>query len=228
MPIFLLPDDVPADVDAVDFPPVDQAEPNGLLAVGGDLDPYRLIAAYRAGIFPWYSNPAGPVLWWSPDPRMILLPEWLHVSRSLQKRLRRGDFTVTFNQAFTRVIAECARVRRDGEEGTWITREMEQAYGALHRMGVAISAEAWQDDMDGPAHLVGGLYGVQLGRCFFGESMFYRVPDASKIAFVTLVYQLMHQGCTLIDCQMKTDHLARFGARPVPRQEFMVRLREAL
>jgi len=202
------------------LPPVEQAlrRPNGLLAAGGGLSIPRLVDAYSRGCFPWYSD-GEPVLWWSPDPRMVLLPTELHVPRSLQRRMRRGDITVTADLAFADVIAGCAEPRDDDSGGTWITDEMIEAYTALHRAGYAHSVEAWQDGL-----LVGGLYGVAVGRAFFGESMFTRVPDASKIALVALVAQLRRWEFGLIDCQMKTAHLARFGAREVPRAEFLARI----
>ena len=202
------------------LPDVERAltRPNGLLAAGGGLSVRRLVEAYSRGCFPWYSE-GEPVLWWSPDPRMALVPAELHVPRSLERRLRRGDFRITADRAFAEVIAGCAEPRDDG--GTWITGEMITAYERLHAAGYAHSVEAWQDDL-----LVGGLYGVGLGRAFFGESMYTRVPDASKAAFVTLVRVFVERGVGLIDCQMKTEHLARFGAREIPRAEFLRRLRE--
>lgn len=203
------------------FPPAELAE-DGLLAVGGDLSPERLVLAYSSGIFPWYS--AGqPILWHSPDPRMVLLPDDLHVPRSLEKSMRRRPYRLSLDTAFAEVIAACARARRPGQRGTWITREMQHAYGELHRRGVAHSAEAWQGE-----RLVGGLYGVALGRAFFGESMFARATDASKIAFVTLAQQLRRWGYTLIDCQVHTDHLARFGASEWPRADYLAALAPAL
>lgn len=201
------------------LPPVEQAltRPNGLLAAGGGLSVSRLVEAYSRGCFPWYSE-GEPVLWWSPDPRMVLVPVELHVPRSLNRRLRRGDFRVTADRAFAEVIAGCAEPRDDG--GTWITGEMMAAYERLHAAGYAHSVEAWQDDL-----LVGGLYGIAIGRVFFGESMYTRVPDASKAAFVTMVRRFVDRGVGLIDCQMKTEHLARFGAREIPRPEFLTRLK---
>ena len=201
------------------LPPVDGAlrRPNGLLAAGGGLSVRRLVGAYSRGCFPWYSE-GEPVLWWSPDPRMVLVPAELHVSKSLARRMRRGDVTVTADLAFADVIAACAEPR-DDQVGTWITDEMLAAYMALHHAGHAHSIEAWQDGL-----LVGGLYGVALGRAFFGESMFTRVPDASKIALVTLVAQLQRWEFGMIDCQMKTQHLARFGAREIPRASFLRQL----
>ena len=204
-----------------DFPALDQAlrRPNGLLAAGGDLSPERLTRAYRRGIFPWYS--AGePILWWSPDPRMVLFPSELKISRSLGKTLRKGTFTVTVDTAFDQVIEACSEPRA-GQPGTWITPQMQEAYCALHRRGRAHSVETWQD-----GQLVGGLYGVAIGRAFFGESMFSRVSDASKVALAHLVPQLERWGFGLIDCQMRTPLLASFGAREVARTQFARRLAE--
>ncbi|MGE0559514.1 MAG: leucyl/phenylalanyl-tRNA--protein transferase [Burkholderiales bacterium] len=198
-----------------DFPPLEHAlaEPNGLLAAGGDLSPQRLLAAYSRGIFPWYGRD-DPLLWWSPDPRMVLFPAELRVPRSLAKRLRRRDFEIRVDSAFAAVIHACAAPREDGA-GTWITAEMISAYCELHRRGHAHSVETWIDGT-----LAGGLYGIALGRVFYGESMFARAPDASKIALVCLVRQLRRWQYGVIDCQMKTAHLARFGAREIPRSEF--------
>lgn len=203
------------------FPPVASAlkEPNGLLAAGADLSTGRLIAAYRKGIFPWFSD-GQPILWWSPDPRMALAPLELKVSRSLRKRLKRRDYRVSADTAFRQVILACSEPRGNGY-GTWITGEMARAYTRLHTLGYAHSIETWFED-----RLAGGLYGIAIGRMFFGESMFYRAPDASKIAFVHLVQQLARWQFGLIDCQMKTAHLASFGAREIPRREFTRRLEE--
>lgn len=214
-PYWLDPDD-PAAV----FPPVEAAlhDPDGLLALGGDLTPQRLLSAYRQGIFPWYSEDQ-PILWWSPDPRMVMRPDELRISRSLRKTLRKGVFRVTLDSDFAAVMAACAEPRADGL-GTWITQDMYRAYRHLHELGYAHSVEAWQDD-----RLVGGLYGVALGRVFFGESMFARVTDASKVAFALLVEQLRNWGVKLIDCQVYTGHLASLGATPVPRAEFVALLR---
>lgn len=200
---------------SLDFPPLQRAlrEPNGLLAVGGDLSPERLVSAYRHGCFPWFQE-GQPILWWSPDPRMVLFPAELHVSRSLRKTQRQGRFTVSFDRDFAAVIRACAEPRAYAD-GTWITPAMQASYLELHRRGIAHSVEVWQDD-----RLVGGLYGLAIGRLFFGESMFSRVPDASKIGFVTLVEQLRDCGFALIDCQMHTSHLASLGAREIPRNEF--------
>jgi leucyl/phenylalanyl-tRNA--protein transferase len=203
------------------FPPVDEAEDNGLLAVGGDLGTERLLLAYRLGIFPWYEK--NPILWFSPDPRMVLRAEDLRVSRSLRKTLRRGSFRLMLDTAFERVVEGCARARRPRQRSTWITPAMRSAYGVLHRAGLAHSAEAWQGSA-----LVGGLYGVCLGGAFFGESMFAKVPDASKAAFVALVEHLAAWDIGLIDCQVYTEHLARFGATEWPRRVYLAELRRAL
>lgn len=199
------------------FPDVESAlrEPDGLLAVGGDLSVERLLCAYRRGIFPWYSEPQ-PILWWSPDPRMVLFPEKLHVSRSLRKTLRQDRFHLTLDTAFDQVMRACAAPRpQDDQPGTWIGEEMIYAYGRLHAKGWAHSIECWQDEQ-----LVGGLYGVAIGQVFYGESMFARVTDASKVAFVHMVAQLRARGVRLIDCQVHTEHLARFAAEMIPRRQF--------
>ncbi len=205
------------------FPPVELASPEGLLAVGGDLRAERLLAAYRHGIFPWY-NPGQPILWWSPDPRAVLFPPKLRVSRSLRKTLRQKKFAVTLDTAFREVIEHCARPRpKTPGGGTWITPEMIEAYCVMHERGYAHSVESWR-----AGELVGGLYGVALGSAFFGESMFSRQTDASKVAFVCLVRQLAAWGYTLIDCQMSTQHLFSLGAEEIRRREFMARLEQAL
>ncbi|MCH9638782.1 MAG: leucyl/phenylalanyl-tRNA--protein transferase [Betaproteobacteria bacterium] len=188
-------------------------EPNGLLAAGGDLSIQRLLTAYRAGIFPWF-NEGEPILWWSPDPRMVLFPNELKISRSLRKSLKRNQYTICFDQHFDQVMYACA-APREGQFGTWIHPEMISSYSKLHEMGLAHSAEVLIDDV-----LVGGLYGVALGKVFFGESMFSNVTDASKIAFVHLVKQLEEWNYGVIDCQVKTAHLASLGAREIPRAEF--------
>jgi leucyl/phenylalanyl-tRNA---protein transferase len=203
------------------FPPVEEAEESGLLAVGGDLGPDRLLLAYRSGIFPWYER--NPILWFSPDPRMVLLPAELRVPRSLAKTLRKGLFRFSLDTAFDRVIEACARTRRPGQRTTWITPAMRRAYSELHRLGFAHSAEAWLGES-----LVGGLYGVSLGGAFFGESMFATAPDASKAAFVRLVEQLRAWGIELIDSQVHTEHLARFGAEEWPRRAYLRALGKAL
>lgn len=203
------------------FPPVSSAltEPNGLLAAGADLSVERLVAAYRNGIFPWYGEDQ-PLLWWSPDPRMVLFPAEFRVARSLRKRLLRRDYELRADTAFEAVMRACAEPRAD-QSGTWITEEMVAAYGTLHRRGLAHSVETWMG-----GKLAGGLYGVALGRMFYGESMFTRASDASKIALAHLVRQLERRGCGMIDCQIKTAHLASFGAREIPRAEFMRKLQE--
>ncbi len=203
------------------FPPVEQAlcSPNGLLAAGGTLAPYRLLDAYRHGIFPWF-NEGDPVLWWSPDPRMVLLPEELRVSRSLHKTLRRKVFEIRVDTSFESVMRACA-VPRKGQAGTWISEDMVEAYICLHHMGLAHSVEAWHE-----GELAGGLYGVGVGRVFYGESMFSRKTDASKVALAHLVAQLQRWNFGMIDCQMKTPHLASLGAREIPRAEFIQRLKE--
>ncbi len=205
------------------FPPLEAAleEPNGLLAAGDDLSPQRVLDAYARGIFPWF-NPGEPVLWWSPDPRMVLFPAELKVSRSLTRTLRRGGFEVRADTAFRAVMEACA-APRDGQPGTWITPAMITTYTRLHALGFAHSIETWVD-----GELVGGLYGMALGRMFYGESMFVRRTDASKIAFVHLVRQLTRWGFGLVDCQMKTAHLASLGAREIPRAEFAQRLGELI
>lgn len=202
------------------FPPVAKAlrEPNGLLAAGGDLSPQRLLAAYRRGIFPWFS--AGePLLWWSPDPRMVLFPGELKISRSLAKTLRNADYEVRLDTAFGDVIRACARKPRAGQSGTWITPEMQQAYRELHRLGYAHSVETWI-----AGKLAGGLYGIAIGQAFYGESMFADARDASKIALAHLCAYLKLRGFGIIDCQMETRHLASLGARPIPRCDFVARL----
>ena len=205
------------------FPSVSTAltYPNGLLAAGADLSVPRLLDAYRHGIFPWFSGDE-PILWWSPDPRMVFFPAELKVSRSLAKRLRRGDYEVRADTAFAAVMERCAAPRQ-GQPGTWITPKMMRAYGALHARGYAHSVETWIG-----GELAGGLYGVAIGRMFYGESMFARVTDASKIAFVHLVRHLDRRGFGMIDCQMKTAHLASLGAREISRGNFTSTMKELL
>jgi leucyl/phenylalanyl-tRNA--protein transferase len=205
------------------FPPLERAlsDPDGLLAAGGTLDAPRLIDAYRRGIFPW-SSEGQPLLWWSPDPRMVLFTDEFRMSRSLRKRVREGSFEIRVDSAFDDVMAACAEPR-DGQAGTWITAAMRRAYGELHRRGYAHSVEAWRE-----GRLVGGLYGVALGRVFFGESMFARETDASKVALARLVTLLREQGVPMIDCQQDTAHLASLGARPIPRAEFATILKELI
>lgn len=216
MTIFALPD------ECVAFPDPELADPDGLLAVGGDLSLPRLVSAYSRGIFPWYSEQT-PILWWSPDPRPVLCPRELHVPRSLERVLRKGVFRITMDQAFPEVMRACATAPRPQGEGTWIVEEMVRAYTDLHRAGLAHSVEAWQE-----GRLVGGLYGVALGRAFFGESMFHLVPDASKVAFVTLVRRLATWGFAFVDCQQTTPHMLRFGAQEWPRSRFLRELAAAL
>ncbi|MDZ7593402.1 MAG: leucyl/phenylalanyl-tRNA--protein transferase [Thiobacillus sp.] len=203
------------------FPPVETAlaEPNGLLAMGGDLSVERLLDAYQHGIFPWF-NPGEPILWWSPDPRMVLVPDAVRVTRSLAKRIRNAGFEVRADTAFTEVMHACA-APREGESGTWISPAMVAAYTRLHQTGYAHSVETWHE-----GRLVGGLYGVAIGRMFYGESMFSREADASKVALVRLAQQLQQWGFGLIDCQMETSHLASLGARTMPRAAFIARLAE--
>lgn len=211
-------DDLPfldPDSNIQPFPPVSKAltKPDGLLAMGGCLSTQRLINAYTQGIFPWYSY-GDPILWWSPDPRLVIFPENLHLSKSLQKTLRKQTFQVTFDTAFTQVIKACAAPRAD-ESGTWLLPDMQQAYSRLHDEGHAHSVEAWYK-----GELVGGLYGIAIGQVFFGESMFHRKTDASKVAFVTLIQQLTGWGYQLIDCQVHTPHLISLGAQEITRSNF--------
>ncbi|HET7548767.1 MAG TPA: leucyl/phenylalanyl-tRNA--protein transferase [Usitatibacter sp.] len=205
------------------FPPVSKAlrTPNGLLCAGGDLSPERLVDAYRHGIFPWYSE-GDPILWWSPDPRMVLFPDELKVSRSLRKTLARDVYETRVDTAFRAVMEACAAPREPGG-GTWIVPEMIEAYVRLHERGFAHSVESWRD-----GELVGGLYGIALGDAFFGESMFAHATDASKVALVRLVERLRSRGCRVIDCQQATAHLASLGAREVPRERFAQLLRESI
>ena len=204
------------------FPPPHEAEPGGLLAVGGDLGSARLLLAYSMGIFPWYSE-GQPILWWSPDPRCVLDLDDFHVSRRLRRVLNQGRFEVSFDKDFRAVIRACAAVERRGQEGTWITPEMERSYVELHDAGLAHSAECWRD-----GELVGGIYGIALGRGFFGESMFHRATDASKVALARLVERLAGWGFHFIDAQVTTSHMLSLGARELPRESFLARLDEAL
>jgi leucyl/phenylalanyl-tRNA--protein transferase len=204
------------------FPPPDHAEPDGLLAVGGDLGSERLLLAYRLGIFPWYSE-GQPILWWSPDPRLVLDLDEFHVSRRLRQTLRKGSLTVTLDQAFPEVIHNCATVKRTGQGGTWITRDMEKAYVRLYQQGFAHSAESWFE-----GRLMGGVYGVSLGRAFFAESMFFLKTDASKVALATLVDHLKNWGFHMIDAQVTTRHLLSLGAKEIRRSVFLKRLAKAL
>ncbi|MFD1259865.1 leucyl/phenylalanyl-tRNA--protein transferase [Entomomonas asaccharolytica] len=201
--------------ESLEFPPLENAltEPDGLLAVGGDLSPERLEAAYRHGCFPWF-NQDDPILWWSPDPRMVLFPEKLHVSRSMLKLLKKSPFEITFDKAFVEVIKACSEPRAYTDQ-TWITEAMQKAYITMHNKGLAHSVEVWAE-----GQLVGGLYGLSLGRLFFGESMFSRISNASKIGFIHLVYKLRDARVVLIDCQMHTSHLQSLGAELIARHEF--------
>ena len=217
MPVYLLDE-----TDEELFPPPEGADPSGIVAIGGAITPRRLLAAYARGIFPWYSE-GQPVLWHSPDPRFALVPGELHVPRSLQKRIRQAPYTLSYDRDFEAVMRACGETPRSGQSGTWITDAMLSGYLNLHELGFAHSAEAYLD-----GRLVGGLYGVWLGSVFFGESMFAHAPDASKIAFATLVERLTIAGCTLVDCQAETEHLSRFGAENWPRARFLLSLREAL
>lgn len=206
--VFLFPNDS-------EFPPVETATADGLLAIGGDLSPARLLKAYQSGIFPWY-NEDDPIMWWSPPQRMVLFFDELRISKSMRKEIRTGGFTVTFNRAFDQVIRHCREVKRKDELGTWIQTEIVHAYSQLHRQGVAQSVEVWQNDQ-----LVGGLYGVDMQTVFCGESMFHLVPNASKIAFIALAARLQQLGYQLLDCQLYNEHLASLGCREIPRSEFM-------
>jgi leucyl/phenylalanyl-tRNA---protein transferase len=215
MPIFRLVEDMV-------FPPPDYADPSGLIAVGGDLSSERLLEAYRVGIFPWYSDDQ-PILWWSPDPRFMLELDEFKISRSLQKTLRRKIFQVTFDRVFEEVIEACSVVPREGQRGTWITQEMRDAYLELHGLGYAHSVESWFG-----GKLAGGLYGLSLGKAFFGESMFHHKTDASKVALATLVEKLKSWDFHFIDSQMTTEHMMSLGAKEVPRRIFLKRLQSAL
>jgi leucyl/phenylalanyl-tRNA---protein transferase len=208
--------------DTIDFPPPHLASKEGLLAVGGDLSEKRLILAYRMGIFPWFSDD-GPILWWSPDPRLVLYPSEIRISKTLKKIIKKNVFSVTMDMAFDEVIHQCAQVRLQKNQGTWIVKDMIDAYCKLHRSGFAHSVEVWQQE-----ELAGGLYGVSLGKCFFGESMFSRASNASNVALVELAKYLGGLSFDLIDCQVRTEHLIRFGAREVPRKRFLNQLEISL
>ena len=207
MAIFVIEDDL-------SFPPVHLAEPDGLLAIGGDLSPERLILAYKKGIFPWYEG--DHILWWSPDPRCVLFPTELKISHSMKQSLKQPAFEFTIDRAFSRVINECKTTKRKDQRGTWITNEVEKAYNKMHQMGHAHSAEAWKN-----GELAGGLYGIRIGKVFFGESMFSKSSNASKFAFINFIQQLKNDGVELIDCQVYTPHLESLGARMIPRSEFV-------
>ena len=197
------------------FPDVTEADRDGILAVGGDLSPERLLLAYQSGIFPWFDSD-DPILWWAPHQRMVLFPDELVASKSMRSILRKEIFTVTFNKDFRGVISNCSQIRRNGQRGTWISDEMIEAYVKLHELGFAKSVEVWQNN-----ELVGGLYGIDLGHVFCGESMFSKVSNASKVAFITLVENLKIRKYKLIDCQVHNDHLESLGAREIEREEFM-------
>jgi leucyl/phenylalanyl-tRNA--protein transferase len=200
---------------ALFFPPIDQANRDGILAIGGDLSPERLQLAYKSGIFPWFED-GEPIIWWSPNPRMVLFLDELIVSKSMRNILNRDSFKVTFNQNFREVISNCQKIKRDGQNGTWITNEMIDAYCNLHELGIAKSVEVWQNDT-----LVGGLYGIDLGHVFCGESMFSNVSNASKVAFIALVNHLKNENYKLLDCQVYNPHLESLGCREIARDEFM-------
>lgn len=204
------------------FPPVEEADADGLLAVGGDLSPACLLDAYRKGIFPWY-NENEPICWWSPDPRCVLFPEKLYVSASMKQVLRKQPFLFTINKAFREVMESCRQADRGDSQGTWIQPDIIEAYSRLHELGFALSAETWQN-----GKLVGGLYGIQLGKVFFGESMFHSVSNASKVAFIHLVRELRQQGIAMIDCQVRTEHLVSLGAEMISRKTFINLLDELI
>ena len=212
MPLFAL------DKELV-FPPVHLAEPDGLLAMGGDLSPERLLLAYKNGLFPWYEGDT--ILWWSPHPRFVLYPEELKVNKSIKPLLNRNEFEFTTNKAFEKVIHHCKETKRPGQEGTWITGEVEKAYCNLHELGYAHSAEVWKE-----GGLVGGLYGIKLGKVFFGESMFSKKSNASRYAFTRYIQLLKQEGIELIDCQVYTEYLESFGARMIDRKEFISLLQQ--
>ncbi len=212
MPIYQLTDDLI-------FPPIEGAE-DGIVAVGGDLTPERLMLAYRSGIFPWF-NEGQPIIWWSPAPRFVLYPEQLHISRSMKRVLNKGEFHVSFNRDFEKVIMHCKRIPRHGQDGTWITDEMELAYIRLHELGHAHSIEVWKNN-----ELVGGMYGVMIGKVFSGESMFSKVANASKIALIHFIDEYAKKGLKLLDCQVYSDHMASMGGEEISRKQFLNFLHE--
>lgn len=216
MPVFLLND------DELQFPDPRKANADGVLAIGGDLRPDRLLFAYEIGIFPWF-NPPEPVIWWSPDPRCVLYTDELKISKSMRNVFNRKQFSVTYDEAFVEVIEACRDAPRSQQEGTWISSEIIDSYTWLHKLGVAHSVEVWQD-----GKLVGGLYGISLGRMFFGESMFSLVSNASKVGFIHLVNALRRMGFKLVDCQIYNEHLGSMGAREIPREDFLQELKIAL
>ena len=201
--------------DKIWFPPVEEANPDGLLAIGGNLSPKRLELAYRSGIFPWFSE-GDPIIWYSPDPRMVLFPEKLKISKSMRQLIRKGEFTITFNTDLKNVIANCKTIERQGQPGTWITDKMQSAYLKLHDLNLAKSVEVWQNN-----ELIGGLYGIDLGHVFCGESMFSKVSNASKLAFIFLVQKMKKERYKLLDCQLYNEHLASLGAEEISRKEFL-------
>jgi leucyl/phenylalanyl-tRNA--protein transferase len=204
------------------FPPVEDATPEGVLAVGGNLSPGMLLSAYSQGIFPWYTD-GEPILWWSPDPRFVLFPDELHVSKSMKKALRKGGFNYSLDRCFEQIIRGCRTVPRHDQNGTWITGEMLEAYTELHHLGYAHSIEVWRE-----GQLAGGMYGVSLGCCFFGESMYSLVPNASKAALIRFIGLMRSKGFTMLDCQVHSEHLSTLGARMIPRREFMRLLKSGL
>jgi leucyl/phenylalanyl-tRNA--protein transferase len=206
------------DPDRLHFPPVEHADADGILAIGGDLRVERLLLAYHSGIFPWYEE-GQPIIWWAPDPRFVLYPDRLRISKSMQRVVRSNRFSSTWDKAFSAVIQHCRHIPRSGQSGTWITPQMEAAYGELHKAGHAHSVEVWQD-----GELVGGLYGVIVGRCFCGESMFTSVPNASKYALIKLVEHLKTKGIELIDSQVANPHMTRMGAELIPRSQYLTYL----
>ena len=214
MPLFVLD-------KKIYFPPAHLADPGGLLAIGGDLAPERLLVAYQSGIFPWYEGEH--ILWWSPDPRFVLFPNELKISKSIKPLLKRDEFDFTINKAFKEVILNCKKIYRPGQDGTWITDEVVRAYTTMYELGYAHSAEVWKDKK-----LIGGFYGIKLGKIFFGESMFSLVSNASKYAFISYVKQLKKEGVQLIDCQVYTEHLESLGARMIPRTEFLKTLKNLI
>ena len=216
--------------NSIEFPPIENAEEDGLLAVGGNLEPETLLKAYKNGIFPWYSEDSqfgyleNLILWWSPNPRFVLFPKKIHISKSMKKILNKKQFKITINKAFPQIISRCKQEVRAKQEGTWITDKMEKAYIELHSLGYAISVEAWHS---GTNTLAGGLYGVMIGKAFFGESMFSTTNNASKVAFITFVQILEEAGCPIIDCQVETPHLKTLGAEFITRKEFLKNINSA-
>lgn len=223
MPVFILPNDINAGISGrINFPPAHLARHDGLLCIGGDLSSQTLLCAYHDGIFPWFSE-GEPILWWSPDPRLVLYPESLNISKSLKKKIRKSYFTITMDTAFENVIRSCSQFRSEKRTATWLVEDMVQAYIELYRLGYAHSVESWKD-----GELVGGLYGVSLGRVFFGESMFSYSSDASKTALAALCCHMKYHGFDIIDCQVKSSHLVSMGAQEIPRRGFLRQLKNSL